>query len=204
MDTHVRPFVPMVELLPEAEIRSATLQHIEITQEQSDFSRIRAAAGNRSEYVPAGQYVRLLIDGSLVMSDTLMEQSSHLSFVYSARGDVLIAGLGIGMCVLAILDKENVDSVTVVEKNEDVIELIGQYIQHEKLTIIHGDIFEWKPDKGVKYDTIWFDIWSDACTDNLTEIARLHQRGKFWKRSTRSFMGSWKQEELRYMKKSGW
>ena len=77
-----------------------------------------------------------------------------------------------------------------VEKYQDVIALVAPHHEHAKLTCICADIFNWKPPKNTKYDTIYFDIWNNVCTDNLPEIATLHQRFKYYK-AKNGWMGSW-------------
>jgi spermidine synthase len=124
-----------------------------------------------------------------------------------ARGDVLIAGLGIGMILVPILSKPEVNRVLVIEKYQDVIDLVGSHVAHSKLTIECADILEYKPAKGSKWNTIYFDIWPDICTDNLDEIATLKQRFKYHK-AVDGWMGAWVEGELRGRRRSergrGW
>lgn len=92
------------------------------------------------------------------MSDTPMEKETNYSFLEHAHGDVLIGGLGIGMILLAIQDKENIESITVIEKEADIISLVGQQLPlNEKVKILQGDIFEYVPEQ--RYHTIYIDIW---------------------------------------------
>mgnify|MGYP000786328328 FL=1 len=42
------------------------------------------------------------------MSDTPMEKETNRDFVHNAHGNVLIGGLGIGLIILAIQNKEDV------------------------------------------------------------------------------------------------
>lgn len=102
-----------------------------------------------------------------------------------------------GMILHPILDKENVRTVTVIEKEPDVIALIQPSLPSPKLAIIQADIFLWKPPKGAKYDMIYFDIWPDMCADNMPEIAKLHQRFKFYK-APGAFMDSWCRAEIKH------
>lgn len=111
--------------------------------------------------IPEGRYVRLRHKGQVVMSNTLMEQRTNRYFCCNAHGDVLIGGLGIGMIIMDIQDKENVTSITVIEKNQEVIDLVASQLPlNDKVKIICADVFAWKPDKGVKYDCIYMDIWN--------------------------------------------
>lgn len=111
--------------------------------------------------IPDGRYVRLRHKGEVVMSNTLMEQRTNRFFCCNAYGDILIGGLGIGMIIMDIQDKESVTSITVIEKNQEVIDLVASQLPlNSKVKIICADVFTWKPDKGVKYDCIYLDIWN--------------------------------------------
>jgi len=122
------------------------------------------------------RYWRLLVNGSIMMSNAEYEERTCAEAVFNATGDVLIAGLGLGMVLPPILAKPEVKSVTVVEINPDVIALVADAYKHPKLTVVQGDIFTWTPAKGQQFDFIWFDIWADICGDNLPEMARLSRR----------------------------
>jgi hypothetical protein len=198
----------MVDVIPEGEIGEAKVMHFEIEEEKAKFFNLQMLFnGSGSRRVDPGRYAKLFVGNKLMMSDTRAEQQDHLDIVREAQGDVLIAGLGLGLVTDAILRKSEVESVTVIELSADVIALVGPHLEDSRLTIVEADIFTWKPEKGRKFDAIWFDIWPDLCTDYLPEIGRLHQRAKYWKRSRDSFMNSWGRDFLRYQKRQeegGW
>jgi len=174
-------------IIPENKIGCARIEHYTVDEHGSTMSALRR------EYVPAGEYTRLYVKGMLMMSNTPMEERTNRDIIRFSHGKVLIAGLGIGMILSEILDKNEVESVTVIEKFKDVIDLVSPHFDSPKLKIINADIFEWKPDKGEVYDTIYFDIWPDICTDNLEEIKTLHLRGRYWKNKSNpnAWMDSW-------------
>ena len=192
---------PMHEVVPEGAHGNVKIQHLEVNKKDSDFTRLRASIGHAGEYVPEGKYCRMLIDGHVVMSDTQEEKSSNYAVAYAAHGNVLIAGLGLGMILCPILRNPKVRSVTVIEKNPSVVLLVGagRFPNKEKLTVVNADIFEWEPSKGDKYETVYFDIWQDICTDNLVEVTKLKR--KFAKNLNRqdaeAWMGAWKEDYLR-------
>ena len=94
------------------------------------------------------------------MSNTHMERWTNMNFCDYAHGDVLIGGLGIGLIILAIQDNPEVHSITVIEKNQEVIDMVATQLPlNEKVKIIQADVFLWKPQRGVQYDTIYMDIW---------------------------------------------
>ena len=149
--------------------------------------------------VHAGEYVKLLVDGELMMSDTNMERLTNDSFVKAAHGEVMIAGLGIGLVLEALRDKCKTGEVTrivVYEKYQDVIDLVAWRYKDLPLEVRCADILEYKPAKGETYDTIYFDIWPTIGEENLNDIAKLHQRWKFRKRKG-GYMDSWMCHYLR-------
>lgn len=150
-----------------------------------------------------GEYVKLHVNGELMMSDTGMERISNKPFIKNANGDVLIAGLGIGLIVYNILENKNITSITIIEKYQNVIDLVSPNFNDPRITYINADIFEWKPAKGVKYDTIYFDIWPQICTDNLKDISLLHNRFKSFKKSG-GWMNSWLKDYLQKQKRKGY
>jgi len=112
--------------------------------------------------ISPGRYVRLTKNGEVVMSDTDMEKRTNAEFIIRAHGDVIVGGLGIGLILLAIQDKEDVTSITVIEKNMEVISLVMPYLGphlNKKVKVEYGDVFTWRPPKGRRYDCIYMDIW---------------------------------------------
>lgn len=109
--------------------------------------------------IPYGKFVKLLHNGELIMSDTEMERRTNMDFVRAAQGNVLIGGLGIGMVLLAIQDKPEIKSITILEKYTEVIELVGNQIPfNDKVKIVEADVFNYKTKK--LFDTIYLDIWN--------------------------------------------
>ncbi len=203
----------MAEILPESILGSAQIKHFEVSKSASEFSLVRSAVTqSRDAYIPEGIYACLEINGHLTMSNTLMEQNSNSQAVYCANGHVLIAGLGLGMMLIPVCRKIEVQTVYVLEKNSDVIALVEPQVrkvlsteENLKLKIIYADVFTWKPEKDQKFDTIWFDIWSDICTDNLKEVSTLKRRfaRRLNRMNSKCWLGVWQERELRYFKRGG-
>lgn len=191
----MKMFTPMHKVLKPGEVGKARLEVFTITESQA---RLEMVLHSR-ERVAAGRYVRLFSNGYQqmpTMSDTPHEQITNSGVVWKARGDVFIGGLGIGMILVPILAKPEVKSVTVVEKDPDVIKLVGAQLKHKKLKIVEGDVFTWSPPPDARWDTIYFDIWTELSTDQLPEMAKLHHRYARRKRPG-GWMGSWRQDEMR-------
>lgn len=182
----------------------AKLSTFEFSRKNDPISFMRSAMSGMTLH--DGKFVRLSVNGVLMMTDTQMEKNSNRTFCRMANGHVFIAGLGIGLILKNILHKLNsgeITKITVIEKYADVIYLVQPYFSHPNIEIINADIFDYQPPKGVKYDTIYFDIWPEICTDNLKEISTLHNKYKF--RLNRSnpiaWMNSWMKERLQKEKR---
>jgi hypothetical protein len=146
------------------------------------FAIFNMKAGARS--IPPGYTYTRLLNGRnvVVMSDTPAELNDLWGILHKVRKldnpTVLIHGLGLG-CVLNGCFMEGASKVTVVEKDADVIALVGPHWKErygDQLEIIHGDAFTWQPPKGARWDLVYHDIWNDLCTDNLQQMGTLHRR----------------------------
>ena len=115
-------------------------------------------------------------NGTCVMSNTPDEIRDFYGFVRMAKGKILVNGLGLGVLLKALLDKEEATKITVIEKSEDVIKLVGNSITDKRVTIINADAFEYKPQKGETFDCVWHDIWDYITEENLPEMAKLHRK----------------------------
>ncbi len=193
-------FTSMHTILKPGSSGDVRLEQFTVSDKDARFSRIRAVASmRREEAVDPGKYTRLYVGSTLMMTDTQNEQSSNTGVVLQAKGDVLIAGLGIGMILVPILAKKEVKSVTVIEKYEHVIALVEPQLRGlpggKKLKVVHADVFEWQPPKGQKWDVLYFDIWPQITEGNLPEMARLHQKYKNRKKPG-AWMHSWKKDYL--------
>jgi len=183
-------FPKMVEILAPGESGDAKISHVSVTREDSLRTCLRPR-----EYVSEGQYVQLHVNGVLMMSDTRHEHITNYTVVSKARGQVFIAGLGVGMICHAIADKSEVDRIVVIEKSQGVIDLVGPTMP-AKVEVIQGDVFEFKAAKGTKFDTIYFDIWPFITTDNLPEMGRLHRRFRKYLAKD-GWMQSWCRDRLK-------
>lgn len=187
------PFVPVASYLQPGAQGRARVERFTVDHHDSMMSMLRPGT-----YVVEGDYTRLFVGQTLMMSDTRMEGVSNIDALINARGRMLIAGLGLGYVLVPILKRPEVDHVTVVELEPDVVDLVEPAIRahvpeaRDKLAVIVGDIFTWTPTE--IYDTIYFDIWPDICEDNLEEITRLKRR---FARRHRGWMGAWEEDHLR-------
>ena len=83
------------------------------------------------------------------------------SLAKDASGRVLIGGLGLGILPWMCAAKPLVKSVTVVELQPGVIDLVRPVIDHPKITVVHDDVRDYLTSTTEKYDYIGLDIWPD-------------------------------------------
>lgn len=182
--------IEMIEkvTLPEMQKGEYRIEHF-ITDDRVCFSDIKTGRN-----VPIGQkFTRLMRGLTVVMSDTPAE-IRDMYFAYNmAKGSCLINGLGLGILLNAVLKKDSVTDVIVVEKSKDVFDLVAPFYQSPKCTIVLADAFDYKPEKGKKFDMVWHDIWDNICADNLPEMHKLHR--KYGCKA--KWQGSWCREECK-------
>lgn len=143
------------------------------------FMALRAAL-HGEDINDGDRVIQLLVNGSLAMSDSRDELRDHWEAIDKARGRVLVNGLGLGCYLSAILTKNEVRHVDVVEVNADVITLVGPYFHHDgRVAIRNADAFSCRWPRGSKWDCVWHDVWPSKNIDDLREHAAL----------TRSFAG---------------
>jgi hypothetical protein len=178
-------------IVPNGKSGNWEVSDIEVSKFDSMMSSIKSGA---IYHCPAGTYKRLTHGWDCVMSNTPFELRTNRAFILRSQGHVHINGLGLGVVLLAVLMKPEVESVTVVEKSEDVIKLVAPSFAHfDKLTIIHDDALTYKPPAKKKFGAVWHDIWNEVCEDNLDDMKVLHRR---WGRKT-EWQGSWSRELIR-------
>ena len=96
-----------------------------------------------------------------IMSDRLQEFQEAEKFLAAAHGDVLCAGLGLGVLHQALMSNDKVKSVTVVEKYQDVIDLVWDHCaRDDRFRLIHADIYDDWFAKDDLFDVGWFDSWT--------------------------------------------
>ena len=186
----------------EIQLGVAKVKRFMIKEEEAEMYNIRTlmSYGNAIERVDAGEFVKLYVNGVLMMSDTRMERLTNYDLIKNVHGEVMIAGLGIGLIlenIIPLYKEGKITKVVVYEKYKDVIDLVAhRYLNRLPLEVRCEDILEYKPKKEEKYDTLYFDIWPNISTDNLEQIKLLHNRWKMHKKEG-SWMNSWMAEFLR-------
>lgn len=169
--------------IPDNKVGKWEIKSFTLTEAQINYHNAREAIGKK-RYIHKGAGFKKLLcykeglsaDGIVVKSNATQEVSKYLPFIKIAEGDVLIFGLGLGMMVQALIEKEVVRSITIIESDEDLIRLSGTYYMNlsEKVIVIRANAFTY-PVSG-NYHAIWFDIWDHIAITNLPEMQKLKQR----------------------------
>lgn len=101
-----------------------------------------------------------------MMAVTPYEINTMRGGVKEASGKVLTLGCGMGYLAYMASEKSEVESVTIVEKDQNVIDimekiLLPQFSHKEKISIVKADALEYiKTLKDGEYDYCYADIWS--------------------------------------------
>lgn len=111
--------------------------------------------------------------------------------INEAKGKIATYGLGLGYFAFMTARKEDVTSVTVVERDESVIALFKElllpnFVNKEKIEIVRADAFEFAervaPERN--FDYIFADIWHDPsdgvdCYKRFKSLEQLCPNTKF-------------------------
>ena len=111
----------------------------------------------------------VLEGGNEWMTLTPVDLDTCETAIEKAHGKVITFGLGLGYYAYMCQRKAEVESITVIERSEEVIRLFNKYIlpyfEHpEKLRIITADAIEYAKDgmPSENYDYAFVDVWRDA------------------------------------------
>lgn len=193
--------------VPEGAHGAARIERFTVSTAEADFTGLRAlVSGGRDGYVPPGTYTSLRVNGHLWMSDTPQEVREHSGFIRRASGRALVTGLGLGMVAAAVLRKPQVEHVTVVEIDPDVVALVGPHLvarYGDRVRVVEADAYTWRPPKGERFTCAWHDVWANKCADNLPEMARMVRH--FAPYVEAGGQSCWGRNELRaHVRRCGW
>lgn len=130
---------------------------------------------DHSEIPPLGffteefRFPAVLEDGNEWMTLTPVDLDTCEEAIEAAFGKVVTFGLGLGYYAYMVSEKEEVDSITVIEKSPLVIKLFKEHIlpqfsHKKKVKIIEADAFEYAEKQMPKecFDLAFVDTWRDA------------------------------------------
>jgi hypothetical protein len=105
--------------------------------------------------------------------------------IAKAKGRVVAFGLGLGYFAYMASRKDEVSSVTVIERDENVIklfcdEILPQFEHKEKIRIVKSDAFDFVKDEKNKdaFDYVFVDLWRDTSdgTDLYIKMKKLESK----------------------------
>ena len=141
----------------------------------SDFSEIPPLGFFTEDFT----FPAVLEGGNEWMTLTPVDLDTCEEAIARAHGKVVTFGLGLGYYAYAVSEKPDVESITVVEKSEKVIELFEEYIlpqfpHAQKVRVICADAFEYAEHMmpGENYDFAFVDTWRDA-SDGAPMLCRM-------------------------------
>ncbi len=128
-----------------------------------------------SEIPPLGYFTEsfrfpaILEGGNEWMTLTPVDLDTCEEAIEASHGRVVTFGLGLGYFAYMASEKEEVESVTVVELSEDVINLFKKHIlpqmpNRHKIKIVSSDAFKYAEEvmPREKFDLAFVDTWRDA------------------------------------------
>ena len=112
------------------------------------------------------EYLAVLENGNEWMLITLNEINTMQGVIDEVSGDVVAFGLGLGYFAYMVSIKENVNGITIIEKDKNVIKLFEKFIlpqfeYKDKVKIICCDAFEYAKNM-TGYDYAFVDLWHDV------------------------------------------
>lgn len=134
------------------------------------------------------EFPAVLENGNEWMTITPNEINTMKESINKAHGKVLTFGLGLGYYQYMVSLKDDVESVTIVEKDARVIKLfkeniLPQFTNSNKIHIIESDAFEYM-EQDFTYDYVFADLWHDVSDGfsmymKFKKLENLHKGIKF-------------------------
>ena len=165
--------------VPDGQVGAWRVETFQVSEDEAKWHNMRCDLKRQRLFrIQPGTYRRLVHEnGLLMMSNTPMEVWTNREALRRATGRVLINGLGLGMLLEAMLAKPDVTYVRVIEKEADVIALVGPQFAHDpRVEIVLADALDYRPARGERFDFVWHDIWPDVSSDNLPQMTQLARR----------------------------
>ena len=129
-------------------------------------------------------YLALTEGNNIWMSLNPNEIETMKPYINKARGNVLVLGLGMGYVPFMLSLKNFVKSITIIERDQEIINLFNELIypsfpNKEKIKIIKGDAVEYtrKIQKQGTCDYVFADLWHDP-EDGLPLFVELKKINK--------------------------
>ena len=100
---------------------------------------------------------------------------SMQNYAKNSSGRVLVGGLGLGLVAGELLKNVDINSVTIVDLNKDVIGLISPLLPEAidvQLDIVNKDFYDFINDEGNDFDRIIVDLWTSGSVEETMRIKK--------------------------------
>lgn len=100
---------------------------------------------------------------------------SMQDYARNSIGNVLVAGLGLGLVTHELLRNVDIDSITVIERNKDVIDLIYPLLpkaENVKFRILNKDFYDFIHESEEDFDRIIVDLWTSGSLEETKKILK--------------------------------
>lgn len=98
---------------------------------------------------------------------------SMQDYARNSIGRVLVAGLGLGLVAHELLNNVDIDSITIIENNKDVIDLISPLLpkaENVEFRIINKDFYDFVHESEENFDRIIVDLWISGSKEETMRI----------------------------------
>lgn len=150
-----------------------SIKTVEITGDKTQLEHEHPVQGAGFEGSPPGTYEILYNNDkkSVIMSDNLMETEDQEEFLGLAEGHIVIGGLGLGLIALRLLKKSGIKSITIIEIDQDVIDLVSpRLVSYPEVSVLLGDVRNFNYNT-LKFppDYVYMDIWDGTSTGSFQD-----------------------------------
>lgn len=146
------------------------------------------------------KYLALIKNDEIWMSLNPNEINTMKPFIEEANGNVLILGLGLGYVAFMMSQKCNVKTVTIVEKDPEIISIFKKHILNlfpnkSKIKVVQDDAFRYLENNS-NFDYFFADLWHNP-EDGIPMYIRLESIAK----NINKKINYWLDESLKAMKR---
>ena len=146
------------------------------------------------------KYLALMKNDEIWMSLNPNEINTMKPFINKAQGNVLVLGLGLGYVSFMMSQKEEVKSVTIIEKDAEIAgifkkNILNSFPNKSKIKIVQDDAFRYL-ENNTKFDYIFADMWHNP-EDGIPMYLQLEAISK----KNNIEIDCWLEESLKAMKR---
>jgi hypothetical protein len=175
------------------EIITETSEHFQITS--SSHAQLLGVEAVSLNFGRPIDFHILTGDGCGIMASDKPDEIyiQYIAF-HKMRGRVLVGGLGLGMAANMIAAKPEVTSVTVIEREPDIIRLVEGNLD-PKVTVVQADVFGYVDQitRG-QFDSAYYDTWySTARREWGVSVVPLYRASRT---AEINVLGAWGEHEM--------